>query len=218
MNFSNKTTLKKDKKIKGILAIALLCCVACASIVLGIYSIINQSFLYFIIYLIAFFLSAVYTIMKINTVMPTFIANEDENLYMRYWENGFFPFRTNKGLAGEFIPEKVKNSKIMIMGISKIFFGTGNYITRTMPESEFAEIYTEYKKKYSGILRRTDFIHLTLINGKERYMSVSDYDYEKMAEIIKELQNVNPALEFVTSNRKMKKLVLSEERRGDNND
>ena len=218
MNFSNKVSLEKKKKIRGILAIALLCCVACAAIVLGVYSIIQKTFLFVIVYLIAFLLSAVYTVMKINTVMPTFIANDDENLYMRYWENGFFPFRTDKGLIGEFIPEKVKNSKIMIMGISKISFGTGNYISRTLPDSEFSEIFAEYKKKYSGILKRTDFIHLTLINGKERYMSVSDFDIEKMAEIIKEIKDVNSELEIATSNRKIRRLVLTEERRGENND
>ena len=218
MNFLNKAVIEKNKKIRGVFAIALLCCVACAAVVLGVYSIIKQNFFFVIVYLIAFFLSTVYTIIKINTVMPTFIANDEENLYMRYWVNGFFPFRTDKGFVGEFIPEKIKSSKIMLKGISKMFFGTGNYITRTMPECEFAELYTEYKKKYSGILKRIDFIHITLIDGQERYMSVSDYDYEKMAEIIKDIKKVNPEFEFVTSNRKMKKLVLSEERRGENNE
>ena len=218
MKFLNKSKLKKDKKIKGILAIALLCCVACVAIVLGVYSIIEKKYLYVVVYVIAFFLSVVYTIMKINTVMPTFIADDEENLYMRYWENGFFPFRTDKGFVGEFIPEKIKNSKIMLKGIAKMCFGSGSFITRTMPYSEFSERYTEYKKKYSGILKRSDFIYITLIDGQERYMSVSDYDMEKMAEIIKDIENINPEFEFVTSNRKMRKLVFSQEKKGENND
>lgn len=209
MEFANKTMIRKDKKLKGIAAIAILCAVACASVVLGILSIVDKKYIFSIVYLVALMLSILYTVMKINIVMPTFIANDEENLYMRYWNNGFFAFRIDKGFFGEFIPEKIKSSKITLNGIVKVCVGTGKFISRILPESSFAAKISEQKGKYLKMIKKTEFIHFTLASGKERYMPITDFDYETLSDIIKDIQRVNANLNFTTANRKLKKLVMN---------
>lgn len=211
MEYMNKAIIEKKKRRKDICIITFLGCVGCAAIVLAVYNIFKQHFIYTAIYAFACLLSVIYTVIKVNTVIPTFIADDEENIYMRYWANGFFPFRNDKGFMGEFIPEKIKNSKITLKEIKSICIGSGNFISRTFPESEFAAKFKEYKKKYSGTLKHTEFIHLTLEDSREKYMPVSDFDTESLANIVKDVQKSNKNMTFTTGNRNIRKRVPSNE-------
>ena len=132
MKFMNKATLSKKEKTKGVLVIILLCCVVCVAVVMGVYSALQTKYLFVGMYALAFLLGVIYTVLKINMIMPTFIANDEENLYMRYWNNGFFPFRTDRGVIGDIMPEKIKSSKITLKGIEKIYIGTGKFLKEDM--------------------------------------------------------------------------------------
>lgn len=211
MEFTNKAIINKKKRIKEIVAIILLGCVGSVAFIFTIANLFKLKFIFALIYAVACLFSVVYTIIKINAVIPTFIANDEENLYMRYWDNGFFPFRTDKGFLGEFMPEKVKSSKIAIRGIESICIGSGKFVSRAFPESEFAEKMKEYKDKHSMILKRMEFMHITLKSGKEKYMSVSDFDTECLANIVKDAKRGNNNIYFTTGNRDIRKIVSSED-------
>jgi len=212
MKFMNKATFSKEKKMKGILVIILLCMVACVAVVMGVYSILRAKYFFVVIYALAFLLGVIYTVLKINMIMPTFIANDEEKPYMRYWNNGFFPFRTDRGVIGDVIPEKIKSSKITLQGIAKIYIGTGKFLSRTLSESKFAMKASKYKNKYAKAIKQTEFIHITLVSGKERYMPIDDYNYEVLAEIIKYIQKKNEKMQFTTANREIRKLVFDAEK------
>lgn len=207
MEMTNKSMLEGKKRIIESGLIAFLACVGCAALFLGIYSVIDGKYVFAIIYLLALILCFLYVIMKINTVMPTFIANDLENVYMRYWENGIFPFKTEKGFLGEFIPEKVKNSKIAMTGIKSITVGSAKFISRALPESGFAKKLDGYNQRHKKMIRRLEFIHIVLINGKEKYMPVSDFDLDALAEIIKAVRDAQPEVTINSGNRKIRKSV-----------
>ncbi len=205
MEFQNKAILEKKKRILGIFMIALLGSVGCVAFIMGIYSLIIGSYIYVLAYLVACIFSVVYTVIKINSVIPTFIGNDELYIYLRYWENGFFPFRTDKGFIGEFLPEKVKNSKIAFINIKRICLGSPKYISKANPEGDFAKDYLEYKDKYSGMLKHSEFFSVTLTNDVERYMPVNDYDLDALANVIKAAKDSNPEIEVITSIRSVKK-------------
>lgn len=207
MEMTNKSMLEGKKRIIESGLIAFLACVGCAALFLGIYSVIDGKYVFAIIYLLALILCFLYVIMKINTVMPTFIANDSENVYMRYWENGIFPFKTEKGFLGEFIPEKVKNSKIAMTGIKSITVGSAKFISRALPESGVAKKLDGYNQRHKKMIRRLEFIHIVLINGKEKYMPVSDFDLDALAEIIKAVRDAQPEVTINSGNRKIRKSV-----------
>ena len=205
MEFQNKAILEKKKRIIGISIIALLGAVGCVAFIMGIYSLIIGSYIYVLAYAVACLFSVIYTIIKINSVIPTFIGNDELYIYLRYWENGFFPFRTDKGFIGEFIPEKVKNSKIAFINIKRITLGSAKYVSKANPDGDFSKVYGEYKEKYSGMLKHSEFFLITLTNDVERYMPVNDYDFDVLAEVIKSAKKSNGEIEIVTSMRSIKK-------------
>ena len=209
MEYKNKASMEKQKRIRAIIVIVFLGCVGCASLLLALYNIVNYKFIFALAYIVACILSVLYTVMKINTVVPTFLADDYENIYMRVWENGFFPFNTEKGFIGEFIPEKTKNIKIALDDIESIYIGSGNFISRNIPESKFSLKLKEYKKKYSSVLKGMEFIHITLKNEKEKYMPVTDFDTDLLATIIKDVQKENKNLKFTTGNRHIRRKVPS---------
>lgn len=205
MEFQNKAILEKKKRIIGITIIALLGAVGCVAFIMAIYSLIIGSYVYVLAYLVACIFSVVYTIIKINSVIPTFIGNDELYIYLRYWENGFFPFRTDKGFIGEFIPEKVKNSKIAFINIKSVSLGSAKYIAKANPEGEFSKVYGEYRDKYSGMLKHSEIFLVTLTNGVERYMAVDDFDMDALSEVIRAAKEGNPEIEVLTSHRLIKK-------------
>ena len=205
MEFQNKAILEKKKRIVGITIIALLGGVGCIAFIMGIYSLIIGSYIYVLAYLVACLFSVVYTVIKINSVIPTFIGNDDLYIYLRYWENGFFPFRTDKGFIGEFMPEKVKNSKIAFINIKRISVGSAKYVSKSNPDGDFSKVYGEYKEKYSGMLKHSEIFLITLTNDVERFMSIETYDMEALSEVIKAAKESNPEIEILTSHRSIKK-------------
>lgn len=215
MDYKNKSAIEKKKRSKDIGVIVFLGCVGCAAVVLGIYNIVKHNFVYSAIYFVAFILSALYTVMKVNTVIPTFIADDGEYIYMRYWSNGFFPFKADKGIVGEFIPDKVKNSKVQMSSINKVYIGSGNFVSRNIPESKFAEKFREHKKKFAGSLKRMEFLHMTLDSGKEKYMPVTDFEPETLAAIVRDIQSANKTVNFMTGNRRIRSRVPSNDLRFD---
>lgn len=209
MEYKNKASLEKNKKRNAIIVMVFLGCVGCASLFLAVYNIINHKFIFALAYIVACILSVLYTVMRVNTVIPVFLADDYENIYMRVWENGFFPFNTQKGFIGEFIPEKTKNIKIDISEIKSIYIGSGNFISRNIPESRFSLELKEYKKKYYSVLKGMEFIHITLKNEKEKYMPVTDFDVDSLAAIIKDVQKENKNLKFTTGNRHIRRKIPS---------
>ena len=207
MELKNRAMTEKKKRTRGISVIVFLGCVGCAALVLAVLNIFKHHYIYAAAYLAACVLSAMYTVMKINTVLPSFVGNDEEKIYMCTWENGFFPFRTDKGFFGEFLPEKTETVKLPLDGIKSIYIGTANFVSRNLPESAFAAKAKEYKAKYSGTLRRMEFIHIVLNDGTERYMPVTDFDPEALAQTVKAVQSVNKNMIFSTGNRKIRRHV-----------
>ncbi len=206
-----KAILEKKKRNSGFATIALLGCVGVAALVLAIYSLATGGFFFALAYIVALVLSLAYTIMKINTVMPTFVSCDEEKIYMCVWENDFFPYKTDRGFIGEFIPEKVKTEEIPMSEVKSILIGSGNFILRNAADTLFAASFKDYKARYASVMKRMEFMLVILKDGDERYMPVTDFNPEALAGIVKACRQVSPMLEFVTGNRQVRKYVPKQE-------
>lgn len=211
MDYTFKAVLEKNKLRRGFATIVFLGCVGCAALVLAIYSLACGDFLFALAYLVALAFSAFYTVMKINTIIPTYIACDAEEIFFRIWENDFFPYKTDRGFIGEFIPEKVKNVEIPMADIKSIYIGSGHFISRNLPESNFAEVFKDLKKRFSSALRRAEFFHILQKDGTEYYMPVTDFTPEDLANIVKTAIEADPMLDFSTANRKVRRFVPKRE-------
>lgn len=211
MAYKNKAALAKKKRTKETVFAVLLGCVGCAALALAIYSAVTGRFIFMAAYILACIFSIIYTIIKINTIVPVFAADDEEYLYLNTWKNNFFPFKPDKGFFGEFMPDKVSLSKLRLSNIQKIYIGSGNFIARTLPESNFSKELKEYKKKFSGMLKRMEFIHITSNTDDEYFMPVTDFEPEVLANIVKDAQRQSASLTFMTANRKIRRLVPENE-------
>lgn len=206
MELKNKAVTEKKKRTKEIGVAVFFGCVGCAALALAFVNIASRRYLYTLAYLAAFILSGVYTVMKINTVLPPFVANDDSRIYMRTWENDFFPFRTDKGFFGEFIPDKVKLLHVDLSDIKSIYIGTAGFISRLLPECDFSARAKRFRAKYSA-LRRMEFMHITTTDEKELFMPVSDFESENLAKIVRAAQLASKSMTFSTGNRKIRRHV-----------
>ncbi len=211
MDYTVKAALAKKKYITGITTIALLGCVGVAALALAIYSLFVGRILFTVAYLVAFALSALYTLMKLNTVMPSYAACDDGTIYFSVWENDFFPYKTDHGFIGEFIPEKLKIEEIPMAEIKSIFIGSGNFIARNTTGTQFAEQFKEHKTRFNSALKKMEFMLVVLKDGTEKFMPVTDFDPEALAGVVKTAQHSNRMLEFVTGNRHVRRFVPKQE-------
>ncbi len=207
MNYTQKITLSSHKKNKNMVFICILGSISVLGIVMAVYSLVHARFLFALIYFIAVILGFSYVIMKINTIMPTYLAVKDNYIYLQNWKNGFFPFRTDKGFIGEFLPEKTNLKKININAVAKIYFGSRNYLLRLVENGEFNSKLNTYKKKYNSLLKQMEFFYICTKDGNEIYMPVNGFDDMEMVNFIKLLLEINDKIDFKSNNRLVSKEI-----------
>ncbi|MDY3928700.1 MAG: hypothetical protein SOZ34_04970 [Clostridia bacterium] len=201
MDYTQKITLSSHEKNKNMIYICILGSISVLGIVMTVYSLIHAKFLFALIYFIAVILGFSYVIMKINTIMPTYLAVKDNYIYMQNWKNGFFPFRTDKGFIGEFLPEKTNLKKIDINSVSKVYFGSRNYLLRLVESGDFNKNLNLYKKKYNNILKQMEFFYVCAKDGEEIYMPVNGFDEKEMVSLLKSVLERNEKIDFKSNNR-----------------
>ena len=112
MDFTQRASMSKKAKNINLLIICAVGSISALGLVMAIYSLIKLEIVFTLVYLFAVLLGFSYVIMKINTVMPTYIERNDDLLFIQNWVNGLFPFVPDNGIIGEFIPAKSMLKKI----------------------------------------------------------------------------------------------------------
>ena len=206
MEYTQKASVGKKIKNRSMLLICITASISLLGIVMAVYSVVKLKFVFAIVYVIAAALGLIYAVMRINTVVPPYIAEKDGFLYLQTWQ-GLFPFKTDKGFLGEYIPEKTILKKIDIPQINRIYLGTRNYLVKLLPDGKFADELSEAKKKYESIVKRMDFIYISTTDGNEVFMSVTDFDDTELADILKPIVDGNERIDFKCNNRVISKSI-----------
>lgn len=206
MEYTQKASVRKKTKNRSMLLICITASISLLGLVMAVYSIVKVKLVFALIYVVAAALGLIYAVMRINTVVPSYIARKDGYLYFQTWQ-GLFPFRTDKGFAGEYIPAKTILKKIDISKINRIYLGTRNYLVKLLESGKFADELAEAKKKYESIVKRMDFIYISTKDGNEVFMSVTDFDDEEIADILKPIVDANERIDFKCNNRVISKSI-----------
>lgn len=199
MEFLEKAVAANRKKsIAKISAVGAICAVG---ILFGIYNILMKNPIYAVLYFIAVILGLAYVIIKINTVIPTYIAATRDTVYMQCWENGAFPYRVGfkPSFFADFIPDKVKKTEIPVADIKSVMLGSRNYLVRNLEGTDFKEQIDDAsgnRRTEQGAMRKMDFI--CIVNNKDEifYMSVTDMEYDAVARVINLIHRKNPEAEI----------------------
>lgn len=206
MEYTLKASIEKKIKNRDMVFICVVASISLLGLVMSIYSLIHLKILFTLIYLVAVCFGFSYAVMKINTVIPTYLAVKDKYLYLQTWV-GLFPFRTDKGYIGEFLPTKTILKKVDISKINRIYLGTRNYLLNLVTEGDFAEQLAFSKEKYDNVVKKMEFIYISTIDDKEIYMSITDFDYEILAQILKPVVDGDERIDFKCNNRLISKTI-----------
>lgn len=207
MDYTQKVSISKNIKNTNMILICIMASISLLGAVMAIYSLFNQRFIFALIYIIAVVLGFSYVIMRINTVIPTYVAVNDGYIYMQNWDNGIFPFKTESGFIGEFLPAKTVIKRIEISSVSKIYLGSRNYLLKLIDDGEFKRNIKRSDQKYETILKRAEFFYILTNDKKEYFMSVTDFDDEDFAKLLKPVTEANERIDFRCNNRVISKYI-----------
>lgn len=209
MDYSTKITMSKNEKIKNMILVCVIASISVLGLVMIVYSLSKSMYMFAVIYMIAVVLGFSYVVMRINTIMPTYIALSDKYIYVQNWENGYFSFRIDKGFFGEFLPEKTVLRKIDISLIQKLYIGSKSYMERLLPELDFYKNTGCENNKYDSALKRMEFMYVFTKDKKELCVSVSEYAPEELGNVVNIVLQKNENIEFSSDNRIITKIIPS---------
>ena len=188
MEYLSKVSLDKKVYREYMIKISAVATISLAGFILGIYSLTVGNYLFAIWYFVAFVLGFSYTVMRINTVFPTYAATDGEKLFMSVWLNGVLPYKLpeNPGFLSDFIPERVKTDEIAISDIDSLFIGSRKFLLRNLTEEEYPSILKrlDEDKHYENVLKRMDYMYVRTADGENCFMSITDFDVQKLSELI----------------------------------
>lgn len=210
MEYLSKVSLDKKVYREYMLKIAAVGTISLVGFVLGIYSMTIKNYLFAVWYFIAFILGLSYTVMRINTVFPTYIATDGEKLFMSIWKNGILPYRVpeNPGFLSDFIPERVKTDEIAVADIDSMFIGSRKFLQRNLAEDEYPQILKQLDddKHYDGVLKRMDFVYVRTKDGESSFMSITGFDIKELAALAEIIERNCVGVQIYTNLPKLVKI------------
>lgn len=183
---------------RNTIILIILALLSCFALAMTVYNLIKGNYMFFVAWLIATILAATYVLIRVNTVYPTYIAADKQNIYMKNWTNDFLPYDYGSKIKilSEFIPAKTKIVEIPIDEINTIIIGTKNFIKRNVgAETDFAKNIRALEKTKDFYRKKTvssmDIFYVETYNGECYYMPISRFDTGSVMKIVRLIQRVN---------------------------
>lgn len=181
------------------------------SVIMLIVNFITGKILWGIFWLIALVLALSYVVIKINTVYPTYLAMDSENVYMKTWTNDFLPYATDSPVKifHEFIPAGTKLIQIPIDEIEAVMVGTKNFIKRyCVNDKKFASSIKPLERSkdfyQKRAFRNTDLVYISTYDGESYYMPVDKFEPKNVGRILQNISRMNPEAQLKISNREIR--------------
>lgn len=188
MEYLSKVSISDKVRRDHVIKISLVGSVSLLGLILGIYSLVTQNFLFALWYALAFVLGLSYVIIRINACFPTFIATDGEKVVLSKWKNGIMPYTLPEkpNFISDFIPEKVITSEIAMEDIDSVIIGSRRFLKKNLGEEEYPEILArlDLYKNFDNVLKRMDFIFIRTKNGENCFMSITDFDLPGVNEFL----------------------------------
>lgn len=201
MEYMQKAALSQKKRKRNIIKVSIVAAVCLAGLILAGYSIWIKSYIYAALYVIAVVLGLAYVMIKINAIVPAFIAADRDTVYLQCWENGVFPYKINfkPAFFADFIPAKVQKKEIPIKDIKSFMIGSKNYLIRNLEGTSFAnQLHDIAKNRHTefGAIRKMDFICITNREDEVYFMPSTDMEPEALAKVVNLIYRKNNSIEI----------------------
>lgn len=186
--------------------VAALCLIALIFIVYNIFIVPN--IWYVISYIIGIILGGSYILVCLNELYSTWIFTDGEYLFLKCWDNCFFPYQTlaKPQFIAELLPAKNMRLKVPVNEIDKIYIGTKTFIKRNTEDEAFLEAVALYENSgYSAnnrMLEKMDILYIVTADKESVYMSVTDFDEKEILRLMHALEKSNPGIEIKLSGKK----------------
>lgn len=210
MTYTARAALSKAAKTKTTAGICIVGTISLAGLVLGIINIFQKNALFSVIYLLACVIGLAFVVIKINTVVPTFVATSKHTLWMQNWKNGVFSFnvRFKPAFLCDFIPDKTKVDKVDFSKITKVMLGTKNFLTRNLQNERFSremQALAACNPRCGRLLKRLDLLYIETIDGACYYMSVTDFDPAELVQVLAAIEAGCPNVQIKCNSREIRK-------------
>lgn len=201
----------RQYRIKNLTSAAIVFVISCFGLFMCIYSFIQKSWIFGAAYLIAVLLGFSYVVIRCNTVFSTYIATDDDYVYLKNWENDFLPYRVDQKrnrLFAELLPAGTRIMEVPVDDVAFIMLGTKNYIKRYSNNPEFAkavrpfETNKDFYKKKS--VSTADLIYLMTYDGNFCFMPIEGFDPKQVVGVLSAIREINPDVEIMANSKKFR--------------
>lgn len=211
-----KAELAQKKKTGCIVQLLVVSIASIAGIILSVVNIFGGKLLYTLAYLLAGLLGLLYTAIKLNSTFARSVVLNDGKLYMRSWDNGFFPYNIafRPKFFADFVPAKTIVREVNISDITDLAIGSRGFLQRSVDAQSVSEKMTElisYDKSLEKYLKRYDILYVRLADGKVGMMSVDCFDMKALGDIADYLERNVQGMRFKTNVRLLRKRGLTDE-------
>lgn len=188
--YKSQAGVERKYRVRGVIVFALLMLVCVGAMMLCALSFSTGNTLFGVSYIIAIILGLSYIVIKYNQLFVTYVAADDDNIILKYWDNHFFPYYAfmKIPLIRDFIPSRSEISEIPMDEISTIIIGTKSYVKRNAEDDEFNHAVAIYEKhKYSTITKALDKLNILYIktsSGESCFMSIDQFNPSEVMETI----------------------------------
>lgn len=207
--------VRRAKRSRARVFAAVFAVICFAALTFASLSFANGRFVYGVLYIVCAIISAMVTIVRINTVYPPFIAADSECVYMQTWNNraAACPVDNPVPLVREFLPAKTVRDDIPIKSISRVLIGTKNYLKRQCANDEpFLEQIKKLER--SRVFRGTnafaaiELMYIACSDGTSYFMSVQDFDADDVARVLAVIEKENGEVEITCNDQKIRRARL----------
>lgn len=200
---------QKTKRLNGI-KIALVAVVSVIGLMLAAISVMNGSYLFAAAYLIAGMLGVMYAVIKINSTFPPLVTSDGDKLYIRMWDNGFFPYIIDfrPKFFADFMPAKTVTTEIPLSEIADLAIGTMGFLLRTYNnydlDRKLNQIAAE-SRRLEAIMKRCDILYIRLKDDRVFAVSVTGFDVDELFYLVDMIEHNASGLEFKTNMRLLRR-------------
>lgn len=188
--YKSQAGVERKYRTRGMILFGILMFVCVCAMMLAILSFNTGNILFGVSYIIAIILGLSYIVIKYNQLFVTYIAADDENIILKYWNNCFFPYDAFMKIPviRDFIPSRTEICEIPMNEISVVIIGTKSYIKRNADDESFNNAVAMYeKRKYSSITKSLEKLNLLYIKTKENessFMSIEQFSPQEVMETV----------------------------------
>ncbi len=214
-----KTRAEKKYFISNIIFIIVAALLAAAGILMLLYNIVRFNPIFCAVALLATVAAAAVLVIRCNMGFTSFLAADDEYLYMKSWENGFFSYDILSGakIVREFIPAKIETTTIPVSEIKRVLIGVPNYIIQQNIGKTFSGMYKEaYDKADENEkekMKKENIIYISTHKGASCFMPADHLNEDDIVSILVRLEK-NGVKEIKCGSAGMNKKLIESMGRG----